>query len=226
MFKDREQILLALSQTGRRLVIANADDHGLLVCGGAALNLAGFLARPTRDVDVVGLVKGEKGNSVVNQVLPDEVRGAAEMVAMELNLPDDWLNDAALEVHRMGLPEGILERASKRTFGPCLTVYLISRQDQVALKLYAAIDPQKGQRHHKDLVEMVPTKSEMEFAVGWLLNRTTSVQFNNAVQGLAESLGFPNLKVLQTAVSKTQSISEAISSEKGRKSSGRKRPLK
>lgn len=203
MFNDRQQILEALTQTGRRLLQANADDHSLLICGGSALNLAGFVTRPTRDVDVLGLIKGDKANSVVNEILPDEVRRAAEIVAIDLNLPSDWLNDAALEVHRMGLPDGVLKRADKRTFGPCLTIYSISRQDQVALKLYAAIDPQKGQRHLKDLVAIRPTKSEMEFAVSWLLDRKTSAQFTQAVRSLSEGLGFRKLKALPIASAAT-----------------------
>jgi len=70
---------------------------------------------------------------------------------------------------RLGLPPRILERAHRRDFGPCLTVVLIDRQDQVALKLYAAIDREKGQRHLKDLEAIEPTKGEMEAAVRWLL---------------------------------------------------------
>jgi hypothetical protein len=106
LFKDREQILEALSRTGRRLVLADVDEHSLLVCGGSALNLRGFLARPTRDVDVLGLVKGLKDNSVVKQLLPAEVRMAAEAVAVDLNLPSDWLNDAALDDKRWGCHRG------------------------------------------------------------------------------------------------------------------------
>jgi len=179
--------------------LADADEHSLLVCGGSALNLSGLLDRPTRDVDVLGLVKGPKATLVVEELLPEEVRRAAETVASDLNLPSDWLNDAALEVHRMGLPVGILKRAERQMFGPCLTVYLISRQDQVALKLYAAIDREKGQRHLKDLVAIVPTLREMESAVDWLLNRPTSLQFREAVRRLAEGLGFPKLTAFGAA---------------------------
>jgi len=168
----------------------DAGEFALLVCGGSALTLAGLVPRPTRDVDVLGLVKGTNVPTVAAEHLPEEVARAAARVARDLGLPADWLNDAALEVQRLGLPLGILERAHRLEFGPCLTVFVIGRQDQVALKLYAAIDRVKGQRHLKDLEAIKPTKAEMEFAVHWLLDRKTSPQFRNAVRSVVEALGF------------------------------------
>ncbi len=174
MFTTGLQIQEALVRTGRHLALADANQYSLLVCGGSALNLIGLVERPTRDVDVLALVKGTEGASVVAESLPEEVTRAAESVAADLNLPSDWLNADAMEVHRLGLPPGILGRAQKREFGPCLTVYLICRQDQVALKLYAAIDRKKGQRHFKDLAAINPVQQELEIAISWLLNRQTS----------------------------------------------------
>ncbi len=94
----------------------------------------------------------------------------------------------------MKLPTGMLNRSEKREFGHCLTVHVISRQDQVALKLYAAIDRKKGQRHVKDLVAIKPTRREMEFAVHWLLDRKTSSDFVRAVRKISEALGFSELR--------------------------------
>jgi hypothetical protein len=193
LFTGKQQIQEALSRTGRRLALADAGEFALLVCGGSALNLAGLIQRPTRDVDVLGLVKGPEPATVAAQQLPEDVTRAAEWVAMDLGLPSDWLNDAALDVQRLGLPPGILQRAHPLGFGPCLTVYFIDRQDQVALKLYAAIDRKKGQRHLKDLEAIKPTKAEMEAAVRWLLDRQTSAQFREAVQSIARGLGFSKL---------------------------------
>jgi hypothetical protein len=175
------------------LALADAGEFALLVCGGSALNLAGIIHRPTRDVDVLGLVTGTEPAAVAAVQLPEEVTRAAEFVAMDLGLPSDWLNDAALDVQRLGLPPDILKRTHRLDFGPCLTVFFIGRQDQVALKLYATIDRTKGQRHLKDLEAIAPTQSEMEFAVHWLLDRETSPQFREAVRSIAEALGFANL---------------------------------
>ena len=205
MFTSRSQIQDALSRVGRRLALADAGEYALLVCGGSALNLAGIIDRPTRDVDVLGLVIGTDELSVVPALLPEEVTWAVEMVARDLNLPGDWLNDSALEVHRLGLPAGLLKRADKREFGPCLTVYLLGRQDQVALKLYAAIDRTKGQRHFKDLTDINPTRTEMQFAMHWLLDRKSSPQFRAAVRNISDALGFADLGDLAAAESRAKS---------------------
>ena len=204
MFANKKQIVGALTRLGRRLTLMNAAECSLLVCGGSALNLIGLLDRPTRDVDVLGLVDDSqiskpRNTGILSQVLPPEVVRAAQQVARDLNLPPNWLNDSALEVQRLGLPPGILRRAHPRDFGPCLKVYLLGRKDLVALKLYAALDGQKGQRHVKDLLVIRPTRSEMEFAMRWLLNRKTSLQFRRAVRAIIAGLGFPKLQATTTA---------------------------
>jgi hypothetical protein len=190
VFTTRSQIQGALSGVGRRLALADAGEYALLICGGSALNLAGLVDRPTRDVDVLGLVKGAKETSVVAEPLPEEVSRAAHLVATDLNLPSDWLNDSALAVHRLGLPTGILQRSQRLEFGPCLTVYVIGRQDQAALKLYAALDHQKGRRHLEDLAAIDPTAAEMRFAIQWLLDRKTSQGFRKAICKICEAFGF------------------------------------
>ncbi len=193
MFTTRSQIQEALSRVGRRLALADAGEYALLICGGSALSLAGLVDRPTRDVDVLGLVRGTEEASLVAELLPEEVSRAAQWVAADLNLPGDWLNDSALAIHGLGLPAGIVKRAHQLEFGPCLAVYVIGRQDQVALKLYAALDRQKGRRHLQDLDTIAPTPAEMEFAVHWLLNRKTSPEFRRAIRKIAEALGFHSL---------------------------------
>jgi hypothetical protein len=78
-------------------------------------------------------------------------------------------------------------------------VFFIGRQDQVALKLYAALDRKSGQRHLKDLVAIDPTRAEMEFAVHWLLDRKTSPEFRAAIRRISEALGFAKLPALIAA---------------------------
>lgn len=197
MFTDKRQIQEALLRTGRRLALLDAGEFALLVCGGSALNLGGLLERPTRDVDVLGLVKGAEPATVQAEPLPPAVAQAAEWVAQDLGLPSDWLNDAAMDVQRLGLPQGILNRARRLEFGPCLTVFVIGRRDQVALKLYAAIDREKGRRHLQDLETIAPTRAEIQFAVCWLLDRQTSEQFRAAVQSIAEGFGFMKLRAFE-----------------------------
>jgi hypothetical protein len=194
VFTSRLQIQEALSRVGRRLALSDAGEYSLMICGGSALNLAGLVDRPTHDVDVLGLVKGTEEPSVLAEPLSEEILRAAQLVAADLNLPGDWLNDSALAIHRLGLPPGILKRSHRREFGPCLTVHVIGRQDQTALKLYAALDGQKGRRHLEDLAAIDPTSTEMKFAVRWLLDRKTSPGFRDAIRDICEALGFHNVK--------------------------------
>lgn len=60
-----------------------------------------------------------------------------------------------------------------------------------------AVDVNKGQRHQKDLEALVPSKSELEAAIQWLLDRKTSPQFRSAVKSVVESLGFKGLSTLK-----------------------------
>jgi hypothetical protein len=191
VFTDREQIDEALRRTGRRLALSQTERLTLLVCGGSALNLSGVLQRPTRDVDVLGMVATSGSRPIVtDQSLPPELQRIAAVVAEELNLPEDWLNDSALDVQRLGLPSNILRRTVRRDYGPSLTVLSLGRRDLVALKLYASLDGQKGQRHLNDLLLLKPTRAEIAFAVGWLLDRPTSKAFRDAVSTLAAGFGF------------------------------------
>ena len=117
MFTDKQQIKEALSRTGRRLALLDAGEFALLVCGGSALSLAGLLQRPTRDVDVLGLVKGAEPARVLAEPLPPAVMEAAEWVAQELELPNDWLNDAARTVQRLVCPRADLNRRTGWSLG-------------------------------------------------------------------------------------------------------------
>lgn len=183
MFADKAQIEEALSRVGRRLASTDAGEFALLLCGGSALSLGGFTHRTTRDVDVLGLVKGGgRRRTVTAEPLPTELMQAAEAVARDHRLPIDWLSDAAREVQRLGLPRGILSRAKHRRFGPCLEVFILGRRDQVALKLYAALDRKGGQRHLKDLEALRATRAELKSAAHWLLDRKTSAEFRSALK--------------------------------------------
>lgn len=210
------------------MALMDAGEFSLLVCGGSALNLVGLVERPTRDVDVLGIVKAP-GNSVrakptvVAEELPEEIARAAAAVALEMNLAEDWLNDSALDVQRLGLPPRILERTHRQEFGPCLTVLFIGRQDQVALKLYAALNKQKDERHLKDLLAIQPTRPEMEFAVRWLFNRRTSQQFRDAVCRLVEGMGFAKLRAFRTTAATKFAITDGVSKGKPRSRSGKRR---
>ena len=77
----REQILAALAALNERM--RARDTHGELGLLGGAVMLLAFRARAsTKDVDAIFSPTSE-------------IRAAAAEVALELDLPADWLNDGA-----------------------------------------------------------------------------------------------------------------------------------
>jgi hypothetical protein len=152
-FSTGEQALAALAALGHKLDERGTEPVSLLICGGAAMNISGLLTRLTADVDVLGDMhaNGELGE------MPDWIYATATEVAEELGLEGHWLNDAAASVTSMGLPSGILLRATRHDFGKTLQVAIISRLDLIALKCFAALNPGVGEKHLGDLVDFEST---------------------------------------------------------------------
>jgi hypothetical protein len=114
---------------------------------------------------------------------------------LELGLADDWFNGSASRLLERGVPEGTLERslAHRKTFGPCLTVRFLDRRDQVALKLFASMDPVDGIRHLKDLEEISPEESEISQALDWMARWESSAPFRAKLKTIVTGLGFGEL---------------------------------
>jgi hypothetical protein len=197
MFQSAAEIRDALFRLGRKLALRDSEEYRLLVCGGSALNLLGNFSRATRDVDALAVVtrKGGRNNLEATPTLPVELQTAANEVAADLGLDPDWLNMAAAPLVAFGLPSRILQRAKLFQFGPCFTILSISRRDQIALKLYAALDRRNGHRHWEDLIRLKPTRLEIKFAVAWLLDRPTSPAFRRAVGDAISGLGFTQVRL-------------------------------
>ena len=155
--------MAALAALGQKLDERGTEPVSLLMCGGAALNISGLLTRLTADVDVLGAMhaNGELGE------MPDWIYPLSAEVAEALGLEKHWLNDAAASVTSMGLPSGILLRATRQNFGKTLQVAIVSRLDLIALKCFAALNPGVGEKHLGDLVDLNPLSEEMPFACGW-----------------------------------------------------------
>ena len=138
---DSERIEQALQLLGERLTLAEVGPYSLVVCGGAALISCGLVSRmTTHDVDIVAMMN--MGSDLVSpDPLPGELIRIASQVAEDLDLPETWLNnDPSREpggLYQLGLPEGIGERLTQRDFGEYLTVYFVSRIDQVYFKVFA-----------------------------------------------------------------------------------------
>lgn len=180
-----DDVRQALSALGQELADEKRPKIALLICGGAALGISGFVSRTTSDVDVLGLADCSSGL----QQPPAWLWNSAGKVAAILGLEQNWLYDAASALSEMGLPKGIVERATRHRFGPSLEIAVASRLDLIALKCFAAIDPKARRQHLEDLVDLHPDKTEMDFAATWLLDRPSSPEFRRAVAQLYDVLG-------------------------------------
>ena len=197
MFEGPEQIDGALQRLGKRLLYEYTDPISLVVCGGSALNVLDIARRTTRDVDVLALVEETPEGIQLryDRLLPKAFRGFVADVGRDLGLPEDWLNMGPKDVLQVyGTPSGMTERWERREYGPSLTVYFVSRLDQVHFKLLAAADPKAEPRHLEDLVERIrPTSDEVRRAVEWLLGRETSSWFRGNVKQAVEALGYDDI---------------------------------
>ena len=196
-FRNAEDIQGALQRLGKRLLYDYAEPISLVVCGGSALNVLNIASRTTRDVDVLATVE-ETAEGIRlrhDKPLPKGFRDVVAEVGRDLGLDKDWLNMGPKDVLEVyGPPLGMTDRWERREYGPSLTVYFVSRLDQVHFKLLAAADPKAEPRHMEDLVARIkPTTEEMRAAVAWLLDRRTSPRFRGNVRRAVEVLGYDNI---------------------------------
>ena len=140
MQDDFEQPLATLGE----LLEQRGLHYDLLAVGGGALLLLGLVARPTKDIDVVGVI----GSGVVrvSRTLPEPLNQAIADTAVLLGLRPDWLNAGPAALTELGLPDGTLARAVIRDWRG-LRLRLASRIDQIHFKLYAAADQGPDSRH-------------------------------------------------------------------------------
>ena len=150
------------------------------ICGGAALNLLGFISRGTKDIDIVS-----------PELLPDAFDEAVKVTADYFGLKPDWINQGPIDLLKMGLPEGFHSRCTKLGFDSPLLFCLASRIDQIHFKLYAAID--RGGYHLQDLVALEPSDDELIAAATWCLTHDVSVPFRHITKDFLERNGWRNV---------------------------------
>lgn len=190
-----EKIDQALRLLDGRLKLNGNNRFSIVICGGAALNALQLIQRTTKDVDIVALM--DSSNQLVDPApLPEELLTAAKEVADTLNLPQNWLNNGPSSgdggLFRLGLPDGFKDRLIKHYQGEKLTVYLVSRLDQIYFKLYAAID-QFGSYHASDLKQLLPTDEELLGAVRWAATHDPSEGFRYAAKLFLKEFGHEQL---------------------------------
>lgn len=186
---DTEKLNQALMLLHERLEFADAPKVSLVVCGGSALIATGLVPRTTQDVDVLAMLRDE--DLIDPEPMPDYLISAAEATARTLQLPADWLNCGPADLFRMGLPEGTKERLIRMPVGERLTIFYVSRIDQIFFKLYAAVD--RGGYHIEDLLQLNPTSEELYKAAGWTMTHDVSEGFKMMLCQLLTELGFEDV---------------------------------
>ena len=190
-----ERFATAFQLLAGRLTLAGAPPYSLVICGGTALIATGLIQRATRDVDIVALAD-EDGGLVDPAPFPPPLMAAAAEVADDLGLPEDWLNNGPSSgdggLFRLGLPHGLADRLSWRSFGDHLKVAFVGRYDQIHFKLYAAVD-QSGSYHATDLQALHPTDAELLTAAAWTRTHDTSDGYLECLRSFLKEFGYAHL---------------------------------
>lgn len=164
------------------LLAAEDREYRLVVVGGVALALGGFVRRGTKDVDVIALVEpGEDGALVPSKPLPPELEVAVRRVGRDFGLPADWLNGQVGALRPHELPPTLVQDLSWRTFGT-LHIGLAGRRALIALKLFAAADHAPTSKHVSDLVDLAPTQAEWAEAAAWVKKQDAAAEFAGIVE--------------------------------------------
>lgn len=183
----------ALALLGELMELRAHPATHFVVCGGSSLIALGLVSRTvTRDVDILGQVEADE--IVSPRPLPNWLLTAAQDVRAQLGLPADWLNAQVADdtLFRCGLPQGLATRLVTRSYGPSLTISFIARDDQVFLKLHAAVD-RDGGRHLQDLLDLAPTADELLAAAHWTRTQDPSEGFRFNLAQMLTHLGHGNL---------------------------------
>ncbi|MBL7071048.1 MAG: hypothetical protein ISS26_02605 [Candidatus Omnitrophica bacterium] len=191
MFEGKEKIEKVFMALSEQLDAEGVIHLEMVVCGGIALNMLGYIKRTTRDVDVIAFVdKNKDGLTVLSKAIPmkPELIKAAEKVKRDFNLPDNWLNAGPASVMDFGLPDGLMDRAETRSYGKNLIIHFLSRYDQIHFKLHAAVD-QAGGKHYDDLMELKPSAEELEKAARWSITHDSSPGYRQVLKDFLKQMG-------------------------------------
>lgn len=166
--RKAEYMLSALGAVMEEQGIAPVD---IVICGATVLLLQGAIARPTRDIDGLGLVVEDGGALVLRKpLMSGEFEAAVERVGNLNGEGKLWFSTAARILHDdTELPTDIIAGADVRRYGNRLTVRLCSRRHMVYLKMWAAVD--RGEPDIGDLIEMQVSEEEARMAAAWCLEQ-------------------------------------------------------
>jgi hypothetical protein len=182
---DSESLPRALTLLGG-VLRQRGLSYDVVAAGGSALMLLGLLARPTRDLDVVALIRD--GRYVRADPLPADLVTAVRDVGATLGIGDQWLDPGPASLLDLGLPHGFEQRVETQRFGS-LILHLASRPDQICFKLYAATDQGPDSKHFADLKGLTPTRAELIAGARWARTQDPSENFRSELVGLLRTMG-------------------------------------
>lgn len=146
----KAQLLTAFDRLGD-LAISNGVRLDIAVYGGSALMLAGNFRYATEDVDI----------GPIGKPWPKWLESAVAEISAEMNLADDWLNDA-VEFHLSSLADFAADHVEFGTFprggdATGLSVYVPTAEYMLAMKLKAMriTDPGKGPVEASDILNLM-----------------------------------------------------------------------
>ncbi len=191
--KDIEAVLMALSE---QLDAERAGRIEMVVCGGVALNIIGYVQRTTKDMDVVAFVERDKdGKPLLTKESPlnPAIMAAAKRVQRDFNLPENWLNTGPASVLDFGLPEGLMKRVETRIYGKSLIIHFLGSYDQIHFKLFAAVDRGRPDVHFDDLMVLRPTAQELEDAARWTMTHDPSDPYKEVLKEFLSNIGYKDV---------------------------------
>ena len=183
----------ALQLLGKLLAIHKREPFWLVICGGSALLARQIISRSTHDVDVLALRDLEGGVDLAYP-LPEALKQAAGQVAEELDLEPNWLNSAA-SLHFPDLrllPASLWQELDTRVYSDSLKVSFVTRNGQILLKLYAALNRAQA-RDFDDLSALSPDSTETANALRWLLTKLPVLTHRDQLPALLTHLGHGHL---------------------------------
>lgn len=188
---DAPRLVEALTKLGELLEAAGLT-YAVILIGGAALSLRGWVHRTTDDADILAFASDTEHRSLQEapNPLPEPLRKAIATVGRDLGLRPDWLNRGLADQWAAGLPPGFAERISWQTYR-ALQVGLAGRQDLIALKLFAAVDRGGGAVRGvdmSDLAELAPSDAELVIAAEWVLTQDAGPGFPDHVRKVVDDV--------------------------------------
>lgn len=180
----------ALRAVGSLLAAVGVEEH-LVVVGGVAMNLRGFTARATTDVDVIARSRppsdGAPPDIMPPEPLPEPLASAVRRVARDFGLEVDWMNtDVAKQWHpSAGMPPGLTEDIEWHHFG-ALHLGVPGRVPMIMLKLFATLDRGPRSVHAQDLLRLQPSDEELEHARAWVATQDASEEIHAQLDQVVE----------------------------------------